>query len=131
YSFRVLDVGAQPVLNLNAPVAGTVDPGTRADLYRFTGTAGQRLFFDWQSGFTYSDFYYLYGPGDESITWSYFGSSMDVTLPSGGAYTLVLWGRGTSPADYKFQVLTPTTTTTPLTLGSTVSGALKAAGQVD
>jgi hypothetical protein len=133
YSFRVLDVAAQPALNLNTIVSGTLNPGTRTDLYRYTGTAGQRLFFNWQSTADFSSIYYLYGPGNQVIgaSYTYLGLPLDVTLPSDGPYTLALIGGNSSPVAYNFKVATPPTNSTALTLGNTVSSTLTDAGQID
>src|SRR5262249_49678226 len=132
YSFRLLDVAAQPALSLNAPVTGTLGPGTRTDLYRLSGTAGQRLYFTWQGGTDYYGSYTLYGPGNQQIGSTYFGNLLDVTLPLDGPYALALaGGNGSATVAYDFRVATPPVTTPALTLGTTVSGTLAAAGQTD
>src|SRR5437588_4157959 len=46
YRYRVLDVASQPTLVPGTTVTGSLDPDTESDLYNFTGTAGQRVFFD-------------------------------------------------------------------------------------
>src|SRR5262249_23318780 len=46
YSFRLLDVAAQPALAVGATASATLTVD-QADLYRIQGSKGQRLFFDW------------------------------------------------------------------------------------
>src|SRR5262249_41106424 len=116
YSFRLLDVTAQPVLDLQgASTSGTLNPGTRTDLYRFPATAGQRLFFNWQSNLDFSGIYSLYRPDNQFTNEYYFGQPLDVTLPVDGSYTLALVGGNRSgTVAYNFQVSTPPTPTTAL-----------------
>ncbi len=70
YSFRVLDVASQPTLSVGTSVTGTLDPGTDAALYSFSGTAGQRLFVTWQSASTNNGTYEVIGP-DNSVVGYY------------------------------------------------------------
>src|SRR5205807_384283 len=45
YSFRLLDAGAAPTLNVTGgTTSGTLTPGTSLTAYTFNGTAGTRLF---------------------------------------------------------------------------------------
>jgi large repetitive protein len=41
YRFRVMDLAVAPALSLGATTGGQLDPQTEADVFRFSGTAGQ------------------------------------------------------------------------------------------
>ncbi len=43
YSFRLLDVADAPTLNLGTIVTDSLGPGAEMDIYKFRGTAGQRI----------------------------------------------------------------------------------------
>jgi len=126
YSFRMLDLASATTLTLDTVITGSLDPGIETDLYRFTGTADQKLFFDSPSSSGYS--LSLYGPGNKFIRW-YGGFE---TLPTDGTYVLLLEGRTVDgTVDYSFQVVTPDRTTTALTLGETITGEITERGEVD
>jgi hypothetical protein len=135
YSFQLLDGTAAPVLPLNTPVSGTLNPGNATALYRFNGSAGQRLLFTWPSSSSGSNgSYYLYAPDNTQILNPYsnnFGTTEDVTLSANGAYLLALAGSGSSPVPYTIKAVTPVHHTAALTLGKTVSGSLTGPGQID
>ncbi|HXG09846.1 MAG TPA: cohesin domain-containing protein [Gemmataceae bacterium] len=135
YSFRLLDVSAQPTVALDTTVNGTLNPGVESDLYRFIGTAGQRLFFDNLSvSVPFGGYWRLSGPSDDFINLEFFflQNDFEVTLPADGPYVLVLGGTNTSgPVNYSFRIVTPDTTTAALTLGSTVNGTISEPGEID
>ena len=55
-----------------------------------------------------------------------------MVLPSTGRYVLVFYGENTTAAfDYSFRVVTPTTSSTAMTLGSVVDGTIEEPGEVD
>ncbi|MBI4327311.1 MAG: hypothetical protein HY674_18915, partial [Chloroflexi bacterium] len=68
YSFRLLDAAQAPasVIAFDTPVARTLNPGSQADVYRFNGSAGQRLYFD-GTGENGAATWYLYGPADQYL----------------------------------------------------------------
>src|SRR5262249_49524564 len=131
YSFRLLDLAAAQALTLNATTSGTLNPGDSATLYSFSGSAGQRVLFNTVSG-QYA-YVALYGPTAQEITNTTLGNLFQATLPTAGTYTVGIegWWYNTSPVAYSFQVLTPTTNSNAYTLGTTVSGNIAAAGQLD
>ena len=70
---------------------GTLTPGNSTQLFQFNGTAGTRLFFNWQTG-AYPSYYQLFDAGNSYLFSTYFGTQEDFTLPADGPYTLVLYG---------------------------------------
>src|SRR5262245_28737655 len=132
YHFRLLDLASQPSLALGTPVTSRLDPDTQSSLYTFTGTAGQRLFFDNLSLSQAGGRWALYGPGNELIDSKPLGTDFEVNVPATGTYTLVLAGDGTQPPiDDTFQALLAATTTTPLALDTLVTGAIASPRQRD
>src|SRR3546814_4190515 len=47
FAFRLLDLAAATPLTLGAVTSGTIEPANATALYRVTGAAGDRLFFDY------------------------------------------------------------------------------------
>jgi len=131
YAFRLLDAAQSPVatLTLDTSVAASLDPGSEADVYRFTGSAGARLYFDaaTTNGFAY---WSLYGPFNQYMGGSSLNGDFEVTLLQTGEYLLVAgFNNATAPTAYSFRVVTPEASTNVLTLGATVAGSLTEPGE--
>lgn len=137
YTFRLVNVASAAPLTLGGTTSGTIVPGTGANLYNFSGVAGQRIFFDLLSA----------DASDSDSNWSLVdstgqriaqaplsadgGSNLDATLPSDGVYTLVLSGGKTSGnLNYSFSSLTPAVVTTPLNTTTFTSGSLDSPGEI-
>ncbi|QEH35011.1 Calx-beta domain protein [Aquisphaera giovannonii] len=137
YSFRLIDVAQSPAQSyaLDTTRSATLSPGTSAGVYTFDGTAGQRVFVDILS--PASDFtsrWYLYDPNNAQVAGTYLNAGYDgeVTLGATGRYVLAFLGASTAgDLDYSFRVVTPDTTSTPLTLGERTTGALDEPGEID
>jgi large repetitive protein len=130
YSFRLLDLAEAPALPLalNAFVTNTIDPGNQTVLYRFTGTAGQRLFFDGlgaDSGANWN----LLDPLNSLVGSANITGDFTVTLSKSGTYALEVLGNASAPVQYAFRVLTPVATNFALTLGATTTGTLTSVGE--
>ncbi|MBF2067245.1 MAG: putative Ig domain-containing protein [Calothrix sp. C42_A2020_038] len=135
YSFRLLDLASSTNLTLNTNISGVLSQASQAQLYRFTGTKGQNLYFDlfgeWNTN--NGTGWALYGPGNQLVASNFnrqSGSSdLEVKLPSDGTYTLMIDGRTnvTTAESFQFRVTTPQA----LTLGSTVPGSINAVGKQD
>jgi large repetitive protein len=131
FSFRILDTAAVTALALDTLVTSDLTPGLETDLYRFTGTAGQRLFFDSRSGGTNAT-WTLYSPTNQFIGNNNLAGDFEPTLPGDGTYILVLNGNNaTANIPYSFQVVTPEIITTALTLGNSVTGSISEPGEED
>ncbi|MEK7674455.1 MAG: hypothetical protein AAB676_01305, partial [Verrucomicrobiota bacterium] len=128
HSFRVVDVLAQPVLPVDTVVTETLTPGFFASIYRFTGAASSRLFFDSQGSNSGANWNF-YGPNNEALGSANVIYDFDVTLAPAGVHTLVVSGASPTPVPVTFQVVTAPTVTTPLTLGAAVNGTIAEPGE--
>ena len=140
YGFRILDAAAAPLVTLGATVNGSIPQATGTDVYRISGTAGQRLFFEDLSTTSTTDSsstWQLFGPGNQNVTSSYLfyafaNRNMEVTLPATGTYLLsVHGGAAAGPVPYSFRVTAPATNTAALVLGAQTSGNIATPGQHD
>ncbi len=129
YSFQLFD-SAAPVtpLTLGTPVTGTlVNPGDQA-AYTFTGTAGERLYYDGTANSGNIDVY-LEGPsGERLISANVDTQSGPFGLPEAGTYTLVVYGNGATTGSYGFDLRQSAQPITPLTLGNPVTGTIASPG---
>src|SRR6185436_6035819 len=71
YSFRMVEIGSQPVLPLDTVLANVLNPGRSTVIYQLPVTAGQRLFFDGQ-GSNSGASWIFYNPNNQA----YFGTSI-------------------------------------------------------
>ncbi|MFM6154658.1 MAG: hypothetical protein ACKPE3_16950, partial [Sphaerospermopsis kisseleviana] len=113
-----------------------------SDSYRFTLTDRTYLYFDKQFG-VYDNAWILYGSGGQYITSRSFyqdyssDSYNDAELwLDSGEYWLILQGNGAdgwngSSNDYKLRIVTPQLNTTPMTLGTTITGTISEQGEQD
>ncbi|MEC4811704.1 MAG: putative Ig domain-containing protein [Scytonema sp. PMC 1069.18] len=104
YRFRLWDLADARSMELNKQVKENLLRGNDTNLYKFTGTAGQRLYFDGISG---SDARWkLYRPGDRSVLADhYITDDFELLLPTDGEYILAVSGYGNTPTQYGFQVI--------------------------
>ncbi|WP_094583979.1 Calx-beta domain-containing protein [Synechococcus sp. BO 8801] len=131
YSFQLLDLAAATALPFDTVTNGTLSPGQDTDLYSFTGTAGQRLVFDSQTPGFPSVSWRLFGPGNQSLANQNITSDLDLTLSADGTYVLAIDGASATNVNYSFSLVTPTTSTTALSLNSPVSSSLAEIGERD
>ena len=107
FAFQLLDFAFASEVTPNLPVQGSLPSGRESDIYRFSGTAGQRLFFDINAGSS-SARIKVYGSNNSELledTSLSTSSSFDLTLPKDGNYTIYIEGGSSStPIDYEFQV---------------------------
>src|SRR6266446_7083650 len=123
YSFRLIDVSQAPAqsLTFDTTVNGTNVPVTSASVYRFTGTNGQRLFFDFAATNIGIASVYLYGPQNQQLNGYgyYLTTDFEQKLPADGTYILTIGNYNDATAtNFSFRVVTPNTTTNALTLGA-------------
>ncbi len=136
YEFRLVDLSTATPLAANSPVHGELNPSHETDFYRFTVPAEARLYLD-QLGLT---------GGNTSSRWRVVNrlgqiiadqrldlDSVIAPLSLAGTYTLMLEGRisETTNRDYDFTVSVLPKQSTPLSLGTVVSGAIGVPGQED
>ena len=109
YSIRVL-TAKDPVkpLQLDSVVTGTIaGPGDQA-LFTFTGTAGQRIFYDALDGDFDAIVVRLLNPFGTPVFLNGQNSDSDggpFTLTDSGTYTLIIDGNGATTGDFSFRLL--------------------------
>ncbi|MCS6853203.1 MAG: hypothetical protein NZ523_00395, partial [Elioraea sp.] len=130
YAVRLLDLSSGTIHTPGTPSSGTLDPGNETDVWRFSGTAGQRLFIDAQQAPAAS--WRLLDPWGRTL----FGpeSVADrgiLTLPASGLYTLLVegypWNSGS--LSYRFNLQPVSDTAEPAVLGALTAGEIAHAGQ--
>jgi hypothetical protein len=134
YGFRFLDFADATPVNLDSEITGNFGTsGREAQLYRFTGSQGQQLYFDRLEGDTgLRNLYYLYGPGGQQLFSQLLNQDQElVELPGDGEYTLVISGNGAANNNYNLRVVTPELVTDTLTIGETISNEISEAGEQD
>ncbi|MEO8428922.1 MAG: PA14 domain-containing protein, partial [Verrucomicrobiota bacterium] len=107
YQFRLLDLASTAAsLTLNTAVTATLNPAWKTDVYQFTGTAGQRLYFDALDGDADVIQAVLLGPTGSNVHINQ-RSQNDVgpfTLAASGTYFLFLEGNQTGTGNYSFEL---------------------------
>ena len=130
YSFVVQDLASGTPVNYNDTVSGTLASATATAVYKFSGAAGDSIYFNEISS-------------AGSLTWRVidqygatvfnqgFGSVGPLTLATTGTYSLLIGGQyyNSGASTYSFQVDKVVNTTAALTLGTTVTGSLDAPAQ--
>jgi RHS repeat-associated protein len=116
YAFRLWNVAAAPLITAGTQYSGQLQTSSDGFVYRYAGAAGQRVYFDITPGAVGG----VAGEGAVSLNYNY------VSLTKDGSYVVEVTGITFSPdpLDFSFTLITPTRSTSPLTLGSTVQGAL-------
>ncbi|MBL8814930.1 MAG: cadherin repeat domain-containing protein, partial [Planctomyces sp.] len=133
YSFRLLDFATAIEVTPGDIVSGTLDPANSTTLYKIDVVAGDRLYFDdLTSGGNAA--WHLIDPLGRTVATSWLSSDMEfgtLTLP--GTYTLAIVGSfdDTGTTGYSFRVQPSVTSTSALSIGAVVSGAITNAGDVD
>ncbi|BCL38132.1 putative Ig domain-containing protein [Nostoc sp. MS1] len=132
YGFRVIDQNLVPIVPLDTVIQDKLSPGSQDQLYRFTGSQGQKLFFDKLSDDGNLD-WVLYNASNQVVTYNGNFDDIEIDLPVAGEYTLAVRGREafTSSVNYSFSIITPEIVTTPLNLGSVITGAIAEKGEQD
>ncbi len=140
YGFRLLDLGQATLIEAGVEVSGTLEPANETEVYSFGAVAGDLVSFDrttLSGGYPYWRLLNPYGGlvfGPES-----FNDRSVLKLVQSGEYTLLMEGgisdSGTVTYGFAMQsgghedIVPPTGVA--LVLGTTVSGAISAAGEVD
>jgi RHS repeat-associated protein len=134
YGFRLVDGATATPFTPGTPVNSTLNPGSRTDLYQFSATAGETVYFAHLSGGTSNTRWGLIDPNGNQVFGTFFnndGGRLTLSVP--GTYTLLIEG-GVADAGtvtYSFNVAPITDPTQPLTLGSLVNASLASPGELD
>jgi len=127
YSFRVLDLTTAVDYVPGTVIASSLNPQGDTALYRFSVSAGQKLFLDDISG---GKQYRLIGPAGQQVFGNFSGDRDDLVLPVSGTYVVMVEGAGNSagPAPYSFNLRPRVNPDEPMSIGATVSAAIPGAG---
>ncbi|MCA9213548.1 MAG: Ig-like domain-containing protein [Planctomycetales bacterium] len=134
YSVEWVDVPA-PVatpINLDAPVSDSIVVRGEVDLYTFSGSAGQNVFFDYVSGPSAATFFATLTAPSGANVFGGFIADHDVTLSETGTYTLTIDGWEHRTDSYTFEVVSvanPAIAT--VALGDVVNGDISNRGELD
>ena len=139
FNFILSDTAAAAPLALaeesGTSVADSIVSGLGANIYKFSGSAGESLYFQAQSqSAEYSDLYWtLYGPANQYEDGGTYWYDFTSTLPSSGTYILVVGGTNpanTSGVSFNFEVYDNVDPVAPLTLGTPVQGTITNPGDL-
>lgn len=130
FGFRLRNLAGVTPLTFDAPITKTLNPGFSADIYAFTGNAGDVLYFD-GLGANAGGSWTLYGPSQENLGSAGIGGDFEVTLTRSGTFLVILAGNSANPVAYSVQVGQVEPTTTSLVLGTVVNGIIAAPGARD
>ena len=132
YGFSVIDLNLTPIAPLDSVIEGQLSPGSEDDIYRFTGNAGQKLFFDSLDS-NGSLNWILYDSLNKVVSSSSNFSDAEFYLPRNEEYILAIRGTGslTDITDYAFEIITSDSISTPLSLNTTVSTEIREKGEED
>jgi hypothetical protein len=129
YSFQMLDVAAQTSLSLNVSLTNNLGVYPLG-VYKFSGTAGQQLYFRGSSG-NPNGYWSLFDPNNLTVSGS--GVSLygdfEVTLPVTGTYVLMQANSSTSSGTEIFQVSDYSYFTNSYSIGATVVDAINRPGE--
>ena len=132
YSFRLSDLSTAGMVTPGTPISGTLNPGAATNVYRINVSAGDLFYFDQQSQTSGSNLYWrLIDPFGSQVWSNSFSDVSTQALAFTGSYALLVEGGigNTSQVSYTFNAQKVTNTTSALTLGTQVNGAIAQAGQ--
>ncbi len=132
YSFRLLNLDNPTITNiaLDTVIEDSIATDFGTQLYQFTGTAGQELFFNGLDN-------------SEPVTWRVIGATngeladqssfrdFKITLPYDGIYTLAIDSDNNNPVDFSFEIVTPNSSVSTIDLNEVVTGELSKSGETD
>ena len=120
------------LLTLGTDVSGTIVLPGELDVFTFTGTAGQRLYYDALVSAADELLVNLISPSGRQIFFDNDDTNRGTfTLDEAGPYRLNLFGNNDATGDYHFRVIEPAATLAPLALGGDVTGTIALPGEVD
>ena len=130
YNFRLLDVDEATLITPETNVAGTLEPGRAIQFYQFSGSAGERVYFDSQVDTSNSTLWSLYDANNQRIVGERsIISDWEYVLTTDGNYYLMLRGENNTPVEYDFQIVKTVDNSTSLTLNDAVSGEISKLGE--
>jgi RHS repeat-associated protein len=134
YGFRFSDIATATPLTPGTPVSSMLNPANSTDLYQFSVTAGQPVYFAHLSGGTANTEWRLIDPSGNMLFNTRFATDGGrLTLEAGGTYTVLIEGdiADTGTVSYSFNVAPITDQTGALTLNNLVNASLESPGELD
>ncbi|MGD1919487.1 MAG: beta strand repeat-containing protein [Pleurocapsa sp.] len=131
YSFNLIpQESTTEALVFGETITGEIAPAGDEDLYSFTGSIGQKIYFDGLTNDA-SSFAYLISPsGQRTSLTSTQSDRAPITLTEAGTYQIQIDNSGDSTGGYSFRVL-DLANATDLTLGDITTGTLGDANSTD
>ncbi len=131
YDFTLDDTSKATTIALTpgsgTPESGTLATGLTTNLYQFTGTKGELVYFAGLSDSpTDGAIAYFYSPSDSSVTDVYVQNDTQITLPYSGTYILAVAGTSATntSVSYSFELYDNVAPSTALVLNTEVTGTL-------
>ncbi|PHR92220.1 MAG: hypothetical protein COA78_33630, partial [Blastopirellula sp.] len=141
YDFRLSNLASAIEITPGTPVSGVLTPSNETDLYRAYANAGDQIYFDVQANDSINNGRWrLIDPFGNELFNLNFADIDTQTVPVTGTYTLLVEGdvsEGGDPDTYTINLQymgntpPPTISGTPLTLGTTTSGEIAVANELD
>ena len=138
FSFRLLDISTATPISIGSvaatPVTVTLNPANATQLYSFTGTAGQKLFFNNPAGQPNVTYRIIDPNGALFEGPNYVNNNTGaVTLTVTGTYLLEMEGGfgNTGSTSFQFQLIDASDQLGALTLGQAFTGTVAQPGQRD
>jgi hypothetical protein len=133
YAFRLLDLSTATPITPGVAVSDTLSPGNSTNAYQFSGTAGERVFMDAQTGGA-NTYWRLVDPNGQVVanSGSYF-SDVQPTLSLTGTYTLLVEGypyATTTSQPFSFTLFPQADTSAALSLNTLTDGTVAQPGQL-
>ncbi len=136
YLFRLDDLASATAISSGSSLAGALDPAIETDLFKFTATAGDRLFYDFLSHTGLASATLRLAAPDGSIvsTGSLAGDREIDSLPQSGTYTVLTEGdiaaAGSGTFEFTVFIHAPPTPVA-LTIGDSTAGQIDPPGERD
>ncbi|HTL16765.1 MAG TPA: hypothetical protein VL793_05985, partial [Patescibacteria group bacterium] len=126
FSFRLLDLTASPTLGLNTVTSNSLAAAYQTDVYQFSGTSGQRLFYDSQVSSFQNIPIRLLGPdGQSTIANTIYSDVGPLTLQVSGTYYFFIQNSASAGTSYQFN-LADMATQAALPLNTDFTGTIPA-----
>ena len=131
YSFNLIahDSTTETIV-FGETVTGEIIPAGDDDLYSFTGSVGQRIFYDGLSNDAGSLAYLISPSGQRTYLGGTSGDRAPITLTEAGTYQIQIDNSGDSTGEYSFRIL-DLASASELTLGEVKTGTLTESNSTD
>jgi RHS repeat-associated protein len=128
YQFRILDLASNSTpIALGATATGALATGQETVVYRFAGSAGQRVFIDGQNpAFAPNSTYRLLSPSGVFLSQANLESNTEIlTLTESGDFYVLVSSAANVPVNFKFRVL-DVADAAPIAFNTVIAGTMPA-----